>query len=51
MRAICNPPSSYKTMWRRDARVQMNRALRDCQDFDTLQIFKAEQYTCIYDWY
>jgi hypothetical protein len=47
-----NPTSSYRKMWRRQARVRQDRILRNCQDFSELQIeTKITKLTSIYDWY
>lgn len=50
--AESNAPSSYRKMWRRQARVRQNRALIICKDLDELQIeTKITKITSIYDWY
>ncbi len=49
--ALGNPPSKYRHRWRRLARARWRAAVLTCGDYDTLQVFKFNHITSVYDWY
>jgi hypothetical protein len=53
-RSSCQPgPStSYRRMWRRQARVRQKNAFTESRDLSEVQIeTKIQKLTSIYDWY